>query len=177
MKKKLIVVAAVVVVLALAAVYFLWFPLSLSKVGDRNGIFTPGGELKSAIAGETSGMTAEEVRVYSIKKTAELLSFASKNDFEKGKANCVGYAKMCAGIADYAFKVNGLRCSAKPVVGYVMLYGINLCDVLKVCMPDKRWKNFVKDHDFVEFRIEGSIIYADPCMYDALLKDGRTIVE
>lgn len=119
-------------------------------------------------------MNAEEIRSYSLKKTCSLLSFSVRNDLSDGKANCIGYAQMCASIFNYACRSNGLNSKAKPVVGYVMLYGINLCDVLKWCMPTKRWENFVKDHDFVEFNIDGQVIYADASAYDILWQDCKT---
>lgn len=120
-------------------------------------------------------MSAEEIRNYSVRKTAGILSFTIKNDLSKREANCVGYAQMCAGISNYAFGANGINASAKPVVGYVMLCGLNLCDVLKWCMPTKRWENFVKDHDFVEYHIDGQTIYCDASAYDLIFRDCKTI--
>ena len=40
---------------------------------------------------------------------------------------------MCSRICNYAFQVNGMAYRAKPVVGYVSLYGINLCRLLRYC--------------------------------------------
>lgn len=160
--------------LVLIGIYIVWSPLSLTKISDRPNPYAPDKNLKTEIKEETSGMTAEEIRSYSVKKTAKSLSFTISNDLSKGEANCIGYAQMCASISNYAFKVNGIKASAKPVVGYVMFYGINLCDVLKWCMPNKRWENFVKDHDFVEYDIDGETIYCDASAYDLLYKDCKT---
>jgi hypothetical protein len=33
-------------------------------------------------------------------------------------------------------------------------------------MPNRRLKNFTKDHDFVEFDFGGDIVYVDPNIYD-----------
>lgn len=163
--------------LLLFGVLFLWSSLSLVKDKDRPNNFSPSAELKAEIKAETAGMSAEDIRAYSIKKTASTLSFTIGENLSKGEANCMGYAKVCASICNCAFKANGLKATAKPVVGYVMLYGINLCNVLKACMPTRRMENFVKDHDFVEFHIDGQTIFADACIYDILWNDCKTISE
>lgn len=165
---------AFVALIVLAVIFAIWCSLSLEKIGDRDGVFHPDKELKAEIMEETKGMTAEEIRRYGIRKTARMLAFAERNDLAKGKANCVGYGKMCAGICDYAFKANGLQAEAKPVVGYVMCGSVNMCNVLKRCMPTGRWKAFVKDHDFVEFNIDGETVYADACTYDIILNDCKS---
>lgn len=149
-------------------------PLTLTKISDRSNPYYPERALQSEIKEDTEGMCAEDIRNYSVKKTAKILSFTVKNNLSKGEANCVGYAQMCAGISNYAFRTNNVTASAKPVVGYVMFCGINLCNVLKWCMPSKRWENFVKDHDFVEYHIDGQTIYCDASAYDLIYKDCKT---
>lgn len=152
-----------------------WLNISLLKISDRTSNYLPSKSLKEEIKIETKGLSQEEIRKYSIKKTASILSFTIKNDISNGKANCVGYAQMCAGISNYAFRINGYNSFAKPVVGYVKLLGVNLCNILKLCMPTKRWENFVKDHDFVEYHIDGDIIYCDASTYDLIMNDCKTI--
>ena len=39
-------------------------------------------------------------------------------------------------------------------------------EVLTMLMPNERWRNFVKDHDFMEIETGNSIIYVDPSLYD-----------
>lgn len=56
----------------------------------------------------------------------ELLSFSVKNDIPNGKANCVGYAQLSSAIINYAFKLNDMPYKARPVVGQVYCFGINL---------------------------------------------------
>jgi len=140
-------------------VVYLILPLTLTKIANRPNPYYPDKALRSEIREETKEMSAEEIRNYSVKKTAGNLSFTVSNNLPKGKANCVGYAQMCASISNYAFRVNGINASAKPVVGYVFCCGINLCNILKWFMPSKRWENFVKDHDFVEYHMDGQTIY------------------
>jgi len=164
-----------ILLFVLLAIFILWTPLSLQKVSNRPISYTPDKQLKAEIKMETLDMSAEEIYNYSIRKTAKLLSYSTKNNLAEGKANCCGYAQMCAGISNYAFKTNSLNSSAKPVVGYVMFCNINVCDILKACMPNNRWKNFVKDHDFVEFHIGEMSFYADANAYDFLWKDLKTI--
>ena len=87
------------------------------------------------------------------------------NDLDNGKANCVGYAILCSRICNYAFQANGMAYRAKPVVGYVSLYGVNLCRLLQAIAP-QRWKNFVKDHGFVELKREDRTLFFDASLYD-----------
>ncbi len=94
------------------------------------------------------------------------LSFAQKNDIAHRKANCVGYAKYTADVMNYAFKVNHINDYAKPVVGHVILGWTNLNKLLTAIVP-KKYKNFIKDHDFVET----SEYYFDPTLYDFGLGD------
>lgn len=68
-------------------------------------------------------------------------------------------------ICNYALQVNGLGYRARPVVGYVSLYGVNLCRLLQAVAP-RRWKSFVKDHDFVELKLEDRTLFFDASLYD-----------
>lgn len=156
-------------------IVYLISSLTLLKIKDRPNPYYPDRTFRTEIKEETEGMSAEEIRNYCVKKTAKKLSFTVKNDLSKGEANCVGYAQMCASISNCAFRQNGINASAKPVVGYVMCCGVNLCNVLKWCMPSKRWENFVKDHDFVEYHIDGQTLYCDASAYDLLFNDCKTI--
>ena len=64
-----------------------------------------------------------------------------------------------------SLKVNHLEYKSKTVVGYITFYGVNLCDVLNAIVP-KEYKNFVKDHDFVELELDDKIILFDASLYD-----------
>lgn len=156
-------------------ILFLISPFTLTKIADRSNPYYPTSKLLSEIREDTKGLSAEEIRNYSVKKTAKILSFTVKNNLPKGEANCIGYAQMCASISNYAFRANNINASAKPVVGYVLFCGVNLCNILKWCMPTKRWENFVKDHDFVEYHIDGQTIYCDASAYDLIYKDCKTV--
>lgn len=169
-KAKKFVFGFIVIILAL----YIISPITLDKIGDRVNPYSPNSSLMAEIKNETVSMTGEDIRKYSIRKTASRLSFSAHNNLAKGEANCIGYAQMCAAIANYAFRQNGLSCNAKPVVGYVRFFGLNVCYVLSECMPTQYLKNFVKDHDFVEFQIGGQTIYADANAYDYLWMDCKT---
>lgn len=173
-KNKRRLLYALYLIIAIIIIYMI-LPLTLTKISERSKTYHPDRPLQSEIKEDTKGMSAEEIRNYSVKKTAKILSFTVKNNLSKGEANCVGYAQMCASISNYAFRTNNIHASAKPVVGYVLFCGINLCNILKWCMPSKRWENFVKDHDFVEYHIEGQTIYCDASAYDLIYKDCKTI--
>ena len=139
--------------------------LSLVKTADRpvqNVALST--ELKQEISMWKG--TEDEMVVKSLEKTEQILTFAQKNDIKNGKANCVGYAQLYVAICNYAFQKNNYKCRAKAVVGYVKSGGINICKQLKSIMPNTKWKNFVKDHDFVEIHLRGKTYYLDPSIYD-----------
>ena len=126
-------------------------------------------QIKNRIRNECKETDPEKCAKYSLKLTGKMLSFSQKNDIQNGEANCVGYAILCSWICNYALKVNHLEYKSKPVVGYVTFYGVNLCDVLKSIVP-KGYKNFVKDHDFVELELDDKIMLFDASLYDYHIK-------
>ena len=126
-------------------------------------------QIKNRIKNECKETDPEKCAKYSLKLTSELLSFSIKNDINNGEANCEGYAILCSWICNYALKVNHLEYKSKPVVGYVTFYGVNLCDVLKAIVP-KGYKNFVKDHDFVELELDEKIMLFDASLYGYHIK-------
>ena len=143
---------------------------TLIKTGDRQKIFTLPQSMKVKVDAETKGMDIKKIIDYSLKLTASRLQFSRYNDFKHDKTNCVGYARLCASICNQALATNGINGYAKPVVGYIESNGINLCNVLKAAAPKDSYKNFVKDHDFVELVTDSKTYYFDPCMYDVLGK-------
>jgi len=136
------------------------------KTGDRSTVNYPlSKELKERIVNETHELGEIDLLNYSLKLTDELLEFDEVNNIKGGKANCVGYALLCANIMNYGLKVNKLEGTCKPVVGYVKWGGLNLCTILKAIAPQK-YKAFVKDHDFVEYDMKNHTIFFDPTLYD-----------
>lgn len=142
--------------------------LTLKKIRDRNyNPVTLSKEFKKKIFEETKGMNERKIVIFCNKKTQELLTFSTKcepfDDSKITKMHCVGYAQVFCTICNYAFSVNGIKGSAKPVVGQVYLNGMNLNDYSKL-LPEK-WKNFTKDHDFAEVKLsDGKKIYVDPSL-------------
>lgn len=160
--------------MSLGAVIFLpivivHYGFSLSKDHDRSiETYKLSKSIKEKIRNDTDGMDYKEIIQYSMERTKEQLAFAKNNDIPRGKANCIGYAQMGASICNYAMASNGMGYRAKPVVGYVNLFGINLCAIATKIAPIGL-ANFVKDHDFVEISVEGKTIYFGPCLYDFLI--------
>lgn len=94
------------------------------------------------------------------------LSFHRKNDLNDGKANCVGYAQYTSEVLNQVFRLKGLSCTSRPVVGSVYLYGVNLHPIL-LSILSKSQSSFPKDHDFVEIVFEdGSNRYVDTSLQD-----------
>lgn len=156
---------------------FICTNVSLEKQYDRAsnpvGLST---RLKQEIAIETKTISGLDLLNYSLKKTAKALEFGKTNSISKGKANCVGYAQLCSSIFNYSCNINNIaRCEAFPVIGTIKFNEIDLCKILKNLAPDN-WKKFVMNHDFVEFHVDGKVIYADPTAKDLLNKSFITFI-
>ena len=159
------IIAGLALVLLVAA-----FPISLVKNGYRQSSYTLPEPLLVQVSNETKGMDMEQIIDYSLSLTASKLRFAVLNDIDNGKANCVGYAQLCAAICNQALAANGIDGKARPVVGYIESNGINWCQVIKAIAPKASYKDFVKDHDFVELTVGSRRYYFDPSIYDVLGK-------
>ena len=151
--------------LIMSVVYLYAEGLSLKKIRDRG--YNPvslSKNFRQKIAEDTKGLNERDIVLYCNKKTQEKLTFSTKcekfDDSRKTKMHCVGYAQVLSTICNYAFSVNGMKGRAKPVVGHVYLNGMNLNEWSGL-LPEK-WKNFTKDHDFVEVILaDGKTMYVD----------------
>lgn len=54
---------------------------------------------------------------------------------------------------------------AKPVVGKVYLFGINLNNIAQKILP-QRHRLFFKDHDFVEINLDDKTVFIDSSLQD-----------
>ena len=167
-RKRIILSLPIMVAMLILSVTLTSF--TLIKTGDRQKTITLTQSMNVKVGAETKGMDVEQIIDYSLKLTASRLQFSRHNDIINGKANCVGYAQLCACICNLALATNEIDGQAKPVVGYIESNGINWCDVLKTIAPKDSYKNFVKDHDFVELVTDSKTYYFDPCIYDVLGK-------
>lgn len=152
-------------------------PITLEKWRNRVSD-TPNlsSSIKKEIEIETKTMSEIDLLKYSLKKTSDILQFDRTNNINKGKANCVGYAQTCSFIFNYACSINNVsHCKATPVIGTVKYGKINLCNILQSIVP-KEWKNFVKDHDFVQYNIDSETIYADPTAKDLINSSFTTYI-
>lgn len=139
---------------------------TLVKTTNVNSYYTIPKELTERVKYDTQGMDGEQIVKYCVILTAELLSFSQKEDLSKNEANCIGYSRICATLCNYSFKINKIDFRAKHVRGYVSLFSINLCAILRFISPSE-YKYFVKDHDFVEIDFNnGKYIFVDPSIYD-----------
>ena len=116
--------------------------------------------LKYKISRDTKGYTDAQIIKYSLDLTADELRFSKQNDVFNHKANCVGYVQLCSSICNYAFIVNHSDSRAKPVVGHIKIFGVNIHPLAQVLLPSL--KHFVADHDYVQCGTK----YFDPSVYD-----------
>ena len=138
--------------------------IKFNKDRDRNIInCTLTSDLKNQVA-EISNNSYTPIKKCS-KLACETLSFTTKNNIQNDKANCVGYAQLTSAIINYAFQVKELHYKAKPVVGKVYLFGIDLNNVAQKILP-KKHRPFFKDHDFVEVVLGDKTIYVDSSLQD-----------
>ena len=123
-------------------------------------------DIKDRICQITSDNPIEVIKA-SNDLCCDLLSFSAKNDIPNGKANCVGYAQISSAIINYAFNLNEIPYKARPVVGQVCCFGINLTALSQKILP-KKHRSFFKDHDFVEVDLGNKIIYTDSSLQDLI---------
>ena len=154
------------------------FSQSIQLVKERNRVlsYSLPIELKNQIAKETKGFKESDIINYGISLTTKKLQFSKRNDIKLGKANCVGYAQLCSAICNYALQLNGYSTTTRPVVGHLELCQTNLCNMAKNIVPNG-YKNFVKDHDFIEIQEHSRIYYLDPCAYDLIKNPLFTLKE
>lgn len=164
MKNILLIICSAIITIITCLLCFIESP-KLIKTADREQqkLIIPT-EIKKSIK-DIKCTDTEEVLLYSMSIVCNYLQFSEKNDISNGQANCVGYSQLFCIVVNEIASNNKINMIAKPVVGYVKLYEINLCDFLKIIVPDK-WKNFVKDHDFAEVQYANHIVYYDPSLCD-----------
>lgn len=162
MSKKLLLFSSLLLFVVIAASF------GLVKLKDRPNPYKLSASKKAVIMKETKGFSDTDIINYSLKYTANKLSFAQHNSIDNGVANCVGYARLCASVCNTALSSNKIQGIATPVVGYIKVCDVNLCSLVKSVMPTQDYKNFVKDHDFVELRTSTCVYQFDPCMYDII---------
>lgn len=162
MKKAFLLFSIIFIVLCIA-----WNSLLLVPTHDRK--IAPvilNASVKERIKEDTRSMTAEEIIDFSVALTAEELVFTRK-------VNCVTYANYCAAVCNYAFVQNAIAGIAKPKVGIVKLWGLDLCKILYSVTGS----TFVMNHDFTEIRLPNATIYVDASMKDLILNDCKRIEE
>lgn len=159
---------AVLLVIITACSVALASSITLVKDHERANAFSLTESLKKKVTVDTKGMDEEDIIQYSLNTTAQNLRFTRFNNLKKGQANCVGYAKFCSSVCNEGFKNNRIRYRAHTVVGFIKIGDINICNVLKVAMHDPEYRNFVKDHDFVEVVTDKWVYQFDPCLYDII---------
>lgn len=157
----------------IGTIYFLFIHgLTLQKTANRSYIPYSLEEDDKQELITYIGSTTGEIEI--IKKcsmfTCNKLSFHKKNALKNKEANCIGYAQYSSAILNYAFFYKGLSSKARPIVGQVYLYGLNIHPFTMIILP-KNLKSFFKDHDFVEIQKEnGETIFIDTSLQDLIGK-------
>lgn len=170
-KRYLKILLAIIALLCIVAILT---PITLVKQTDRGATYTLSKEEKAMMPSSGSNPTAENAIKFAMDYSCDHLSFARANNIRHGRANCVGYAQLFSAVFNAYCKKNGIEAYAKPVVGYISIFNVNLCRLTKSIMPSRKMKNFVKDHDFVEISTETGTFYIDPTLKDVLGRSCRT---
>lgn len=167
MRKRKIVKILVAVLICVGGAIFLVSQLKLEKVKDRDmAAYVLSAELKKRVEESCVGTdNPQDIIENCSEMVCGMLTFSAKNHIAEGKANCVGYAQLTAAIINHAFQTKQLPYHAKPVVGKVYLFGIDLNNVAQKILPDK-YRPFFKDHDYVEINLGERIIYKDTSLQD-----------
>lgn len=167
MQKKILIKVALAILIFMGSIVFLISQIKFEKCIDRSTTpYIITSDLKTSIR-DICGYSDSPENI--IKECSELvckeLSFTAKNNIQCGKANCVGYAILTSATINYAFRVKKLPYKAKPVVGKVCLYGIDLNNVAQNILP-KKYRPFFKDHDFVEINLDDYSLFIDSSLQD-----------
>ena len=167
MQKRKHIKITLAILICIGSIIFFISQIKLDKCRDRSA--TPcaiTSDLKTSIKRICKYSDSPEKI---IKECSELvckeLSFTAKNNIQCGKANCVGYAQLTSAIFNYAFQVKNLPYKAKPVVGKVYLFGIDLNNIAQKILP-KKHRVFFKDHDFVEVDLGDKSVFIDSSLQD-----------
>lgn len=168
-KRKIVKIVLSALLLCVGIALFLTSQIRLEKERDRNiAVYSLSADLKKQVNEVCATLnTPKDIIVCSSDMSCKLLSFSAKNDIQNGKANCIGYAQLTSAIINYSFQSKNLPYRAKPVVGKVYLFGIDLNNVAQKILP-KKHRPFFKDHDFVEIDLGNEIIYIDSSLKDLL---------
>lgn len=173
--KKILLITLIILIMFIPILLMFAFNFTLVKQETINSNYQLSDKLKKEILAETKNLDDFEIAKYCVEFTANYLSFKEKNDISNKEANCIGYSELCKSLCNYVYKVNNRNVKVNHVRGYIKCYNINLCNLLKILVPNN-YKNFVKDHDFVEIYINNEYIYMDPTLLDLLNTDGTTII-
>lgn len=169
MSKIKVIIKVLLIILGIGCCLLLFIvsQIKFEKETDRNVVTYPlASDLKERTEDICNDFDSPEKI---IKECSELvckeLSFTAKNNIPNGKANCVGYAQLTSALINYAFQVKKLPYKAKPVVGKVYLFGIDLNNIAQTILPPKQ-RPFFKDHDFVEVNLGDKTVFIDSSLQD-----------
>lgn len=167
MLKRKIIRVILVLLICICGGLFLVSQIKINKDSDRNIInCTLSSDLKNQVAEISNNSdTPQDIIKKCSNLACETLSCTAKNDIQNGKANCIGYAQLTSTLINHAFQIRDLSYHAKPVVGKVYLFGIDLNNISQKILPLK-YRPFFKDHDFVEVDLGNKIVFIDTSLQD-----------
>lgn len=157
----------IIVFICIGIISIFIYSLDLHKTSDRPwGDASIPKELKELATNRTEGKNkAKDIMKECSTLTTDYLSFSRANNIPNGEANCIGYAQLASALLNQSFRQNNLNCQAKPVVGTVHSFGINLNTVAQHILPSS-WRPFFKDHDFVEVTTDEGVFFIDTSLQD-----------
>lgn len=129
---------------------------------------------RTEINAATAGMTEKQIVDFAMRYTCDKLDFALKKtyDMQSGEGNCITYAAMYTAVANQAFRHNNMDTPARHDVGFIKLFGIDLCQ-----KAGKRGGGYFADHDFVTISTPECSYSIDPSIKDVLGYDLKTRTE
>ena len=166
-RKKILIKTILAILICIGGLVFLISQIKLEKFKDRAITSCAlNSNIKEEIKDicETSDSPQDIIEECS-KLVCKELSFTAKNNIPHGEANCIGYAQLTSATINHAFQVKRLPYWAKPVVGKVYLFGIDLNEVAQTVLP-KKHRPFFKDHDFVEVDLGDKTVFIDSSLQD-----------
>lgn len=156
-KKKIIITLVFLVIVGVG----LWIRPSnfeFHKESERTDLVEIPDSIKAMVLKDAYSESPISIARHCAKVTCGLLDFSFNQDvlFEKpvSKAHCVNYAKVCAALCNVVYEHYNIAAEAIPVVGRVIIDGVDIHKALTSIVPKKHKHKFI-NHDMVEIRCEG----------------------
>lgn len=158
----------ILIIISLFLICLMIFPVNKEfyKLKERPGEIKIPNHIKEYVIESTHSYDVYEITRHCAKITCDLLEFSFNQNisFNNGtlKGHCVTYARLHSTLCNIAFKAHNINAQAKPIVGNIIMYNININNLLVKIIP-KKYEHYFINHDIVEITYDNNkILLIDP---------------